>query len=51
VSDDEPETSPSDALAGIDLSIVNRLPVAEQAAAYAGLHDRLQQALMSLDEL
>jgi len=41
----------ADALDGMDLSVLDDLPIAEHAAAYARVHDRLQETLSSLDEL
>lgn len=42
---------PAVGLDGSDLAVLDQLPVAEHAAAYAGLHARLHEALTSLDEL
>jgi len=46
-----PDTGPASYIGEVDLAGLDELPVTEHAAVYDGLHDRLQEALTSLDEI
>lgn len=47
----QPWAVPAEGGAGFDFTVLDVLPVAAHPAAYAALHDRLQEALSSLDEV
>lgn len=47
----QPSAVQADGGAGFDFAVLDALPVADHPAAYADLHDRLQEALSSLDEV